>query len=62
MKAMLEKEGCIACGMCPTICPEVFQMEDDGKAGVIQEEVPDDVIGAAKEAEESCPVSVISIS
>ena len=62
MKAMLEKEGCIACGLCITICPEVFQMEDDGKAGVIQEEVPDDVIGAAKEAEESCPVSVIAIS
>ena len=59
---MLEKEGCIACGLCTSICPEVFQMEDDGKAGVIQEEVPDDVLGEAKEAEESCPVSVIAIS
>ena len=62
MKAMLEKEGCIGCGLCATICPEVFQMEDDGKAGIIDEEVPDAAIAAAKEAEENCPVSVISIS
>ena len=62
MKAMSEKEGCISCGMCVSICPEVFQMEDDGKAGVIQEEVPDNLLGSAKEAEESCPVSVIAIS
>ncbi|MGE5626765.1 MAG: ferredoxin [Solirubrobacterales bacterium] len=62
MKAMLEKEGCISCGMCIAICPQVFQMEDDGKAGVVQEEVPDNLLGSAKEAEESCPVSVIAIS
>lgn len=62
MKASLEKEGCISCGLCVSICPEVFQMEDDGKAGVIQEDVPDNVLGAAKEAEEGCPVSVIALS
>lgn len=62
MKAMLEKEGCIACGLCASLCPEVFQMENDGKAGVIQEDVPDNVLGSAKEAEENCPVSVIALS
>ncbi len=61
MKAMVEKDGCIACGLCVSICPEVFQMEDDGKAGVVVDEVPDDSIGGAKEAEESCPVSVIAV-
>ena len=26
MKAWVDKSGCIACELCPTICPEVFRM------------------------------------
>jgi len=62
MKAMIDKEGCIGCGMCASICPEVFRMGDDGKAEVIAEDIPDSAIAAAKEAEAGCPVSVIGIS
>lgn len=40
MKASLDRSGCIACGLCPTICPEVFRMADDGLAEVYNETVP----------------------
>ena len=30
----LDKKKCIACGNCSSVCPEVFEMQDDGKAGV----------------------------
>jgi len=61
MKPKVDKDTCIACGLCPSICPECFDMEDDGKAGAIADEVPDGSIDSAKEAEESCPVDAISI-
>ena len=61
MKPVVDKDTCIACGLCPSICPECFDMEDDGKAGAIVEEVADGAIDSAKEAEESCPVDAITI-
>lgn len=62
MKAYVDKDACISCGLCPSICPEVFEMEDDGKAGVTTDEVPASVEDAAMEAESSCPVNAISVS
>ncbi len=61
MKAKIDRDGCIGCQLCPSICPEVFQMADDGLAEVITEDVPSEAEGTANEAQESCPVSVISV-
>lgn len=61
MKAHVDKDTCIGCGLCPSICPEVFEMQHDGKAGEIKESVPEGSSSAAKEAEESCPVAAIDV-
>lgn len=61
MIAHVDKETCIGCGLCPSMCPEVFEMQDDGLAGVIVDKVPQDVEDSTKEAEASCPVNAISI-
>ena len=61
MKASLDRSGCISCGLCPQTCPEVFRMGDDGVAEVYQENVPKDAEGTAVEAQEGCPVSVITV-
>lgn len=61
MKAKLDRDGCISCGLCPEICPEVFRMADDDLAEVWQEDVPEDAEDKAIEAQESCPVSVIIV-
>ncbi len=51
--------GCIGCGICEGICPEVFSMTDEGIAKAIETEVPVDSEDAAAEAKESCPVGAI---
>lgn len=61
MKAKVDKDTCIGCGLCPSICPEVFEMDDDGLAHTIVDAVPDSVEDEAKEAEESCPVNAITV-
>lgn len=61
MKARLDRSGCISCGQCPQTCPEVFRMADDGIAEVYREDVPEDAEDKAVEAQEGCPVSVITV-
>ncbi|MBE0601819.1 MAG: ferredoxin, partial [Firmicutes bacterium] len=34
MKATIDRDGCIGCGVCADTCPEVFRMADDGLAEV----------------------------
>jgi len=61
MKATLDRSGCISCGLCAQTCPEVFRMADDGVAEVWLEDVPTEAEGAAVEAQDGCPVSVITV-
>jgi len=61
MKAHIDREGCISCGLCAEICPEVFRIAEDGLAEVIVETVPEEFEEQAIEAQENCPVSVITV-
>ena len=29
MKAVVDQDTCIGCGLCPSICEEVFELQDD---------------------------------
>lgn len=60
MKASVDKSGCIACGLCVSICPEVFRIDSDGLAEAYAE-VTGNLEGSAAEARDGCPVSVINL-
>ena len=49
-------EGCLGCGACTGICPDVFELDDEGLAKVIVEETEDP---AVHDAIDGCPVGVI---
>ncbi len=61
MKAYVDKDTCIGCGLCPAICPEIFEMEDDGKAVASKNEVPENLMSNTKDAEDQCPVAAITV-
>ena len=61
MKAIVDQDTCIGCGLCEGICPEVFKMEDD-KAIVKNDPVPQSEKENCEKAMESCPVQAIQIS
>lgn len=62
MNASVDKEACIGCGLCPSICEAVFEMDGDGKATVHCNPVPDKCVDEVKDAEASCPVNAIQVS
>jgi ferredoxin len=68
MKVFIDREGCIGCGICEALCPEVFKLLDDGKSGIVEKyrkgslgegEVSDDLTSCVENAKVSCPVEVI---
>ena len=61
MKATIDREDCISCGLCASTCPQVFQMADDGRAEVCANPIPESAKDAATEARDNCPASVITI-
>jgi len=53
----LDQEACIGCGACAAVCPHSFAMADDGKAGIVSQ----DIVDCTREAAEGCPVQAIKI-
>jgi ferredoxin len=47
--------------MCVTLCPEVFEVTDDGYARVLVTDVPADYHDAVSRAVAQCPEHAISI-
>jgi ferredoxin len=51
----IKESECIGCGACASVCGEVFEMKDNGKAKVKSQKNT----SCVKEAIDSCPVDAI---
>lgn len=60
MKAKVDPDMCTGCGLCPDICPAVFEMDGDVAKAKL-DPVPPDAEEDCREAADSCPVEAISI-
>lgn len=61
MKAIVDQDTCISCGLCVSVCPEVYSFNDDEKSVAIDGEIPSEHEAAAKEGRDACPVDAIDI-
>lgn len=61
MKAVVDQDTCISCGLCVSICPEVFSFNEDEKSVAINGDIPEENQDAAKESRDACPVDAIDI-
>jgi ferredoxin len=57
MSVKVDQEKCIGCGVCASICPDVFEINAEGVSQVKSEENTE----CAKQAADSCPVDAITV-
>ena len=60
MKAYVDPEKCISCGLCIGMCGSVFDFNENGKSEAFGE-VTDDNAEDAKAAAKGCPTEAIII-
>ena len=63
----VDKETCIACGLCGALAPEIYDYDDEGIAYVLLDnnmgkaKVPDYLVDDMNDAYESCPTESIKV-
>ena len=69
-KITIDHDTCIACTVCYSLCPEVFEANDDGRSILIEQfrrgaptegEIGDDLYSCVKDVKENCPTDSIKI-
>ena len=55
-------DDCIGCGLCASVCEEVFSMTSDGVAIAATGDIEGGTQQCALKAQEQCPVSAIEHS
>lgn len=64
MKISIDKNKCIKCGLCASICPEIFVLKEDG-AEIKDESAIDEnnkeLVDGIKMAEKNCPNGAIKV-
>ncbi len=69
-KVTINHDTCIACTVCYSLCPDVFESNDEGKSIIVEEfrtgydtigEIDDALYDCAMEAKNSCPTDSINV-
>jgi ferredoxin len=60
-KVSVDTDLGIGCGLCADTCPDVFVMEDDGKAEVKSQDAANANLACAKDAAATCPTEAIKV-
>jgi ferredoxin len=62
MKVRVDAGVCAGFGVCVGLCPEIFELHDDGYAVVRVDEVPKELEDVVRAAVNQCPSRAISLS
>lgn len=67
-KVVVERDRCTSCGSCEDLCPELFELDDEGISHIIgsdrvenNDELEMEDEKCSLDAAESCPVMIIHV-
>lgn len=61
MRAIVDQDLCIGCGICEGIAPEIFSLQTEPYAVVIMDPITGEFQAAAQESADECPEGAITI-
>jgi ferredoxin len=61
MRLVVDWNKCSGLGMCESLAPEVFELDDDGSLVVHAQEVPEGQENDVREAVAACPTEALSL-
>jgi ferredoxin len=61
MKVTIDYDLCEANGVCASLVPEVFELDDEDNTNILVDEVPDRLLDQVRHAVRSCPKAAISL-
>lgn len=60
-KVYADTSLCCGYGLCTQICPEIYQLNDQGMVYLATDTVPPQLLDAAVEGAECCPAGVLKV-
>lgn len=61
MKITVDQGKCSALGICESLAPELFEVQDDGSLVILNERPEGSICDAARDAVEGCPTGALTI-
>ena len=61
MKVTVDYDMCASTGGCMQICPEVFEVRNDGFLYILMEEIPESLRTKVEQAADMCPTAAITV-
>ena len=61
MKIAVDYDKCASLGVCASIAPEFFEVNDDGDQQVLRAEVPEDQRALVEQAIAGCPTAALRL-
>lgn len=60
-KIVVDRTRCTGLGICESVSPDHFEVDDDGELVVLREDVTPDEIATVREAVAGCPTGALSL-
>ena len=61
MKVSVDFAKCTGLGICESMAPDIFEVDDDGKLLLLKDDVTDDELQSVEEAVTGCPTEALRI-
>ncbi|WP_183097278.1 ferredoxin [Nocardioides pelophilus] len=61
MKCVVDYGKCTGLGICESLAPDFFEVNDDGDLELLKEDIAPDELQAVEEAVAGCPTEALSI-
>jgi ferredoxin len=61
MKVVVDRSKCTGLGICESLAPVFFEIDDNGELVQLKEDITDDELAAVEEAVQGCPTEALRI-